>query len=191
VKRILLVLPLLLVWVTVSADEIKKSGKPGKPYSVSLGWYAENISSGSFTRDIDFSGYSLSMGQVFLDNFDGRITLFSTDNDDLSSLESQGYEIVLHWGTGLASKGFKAYIGGGFFQDTWEVGTDKESFSGLQINGGIGYNWEHVALDFVLAVRDPDDYEKTINSLVGTIIGSPTDISVDAYSTSLLLSYRF
>jgi hypothetical protein len=106
VKRILLVLPLLLVWVTVSADEIKKSGKPEKPYSVSLGWYAENISSGSFTRDIDFSGYSLSMGQVFLDNFDGRITLFSTDNDDLSSLESQGYDIRFTLGHRACVEGF-------------------------------------------------------------------------------------
>jgi hypothetical protein len=176
---------LLFVWATGSADGIKKPGKPEKPYSVSIGLYAENFSRSSVSGDADFSGYALAIGQVFRDNIDGRITVYSSENDNLSSLDSRGYDIVLHYGTGLASQGFKAYIGGGYFKDIWELSDFKESFSGLQISGGVGYNWNLISLDFVLAIRDPDDFEKLINKVLGT------DISVDAYSGSLLLSYRF
>ena len=34
------------------------------------------------------------------------------------------------------------------FKDKWEVADFSESFSGLQINGGLGYNWYSVSLDF-------------------------------------------
>jgi hypothetical protein len=183
VKRILLVLSLFFVWATVSADEIKK---PEKPYSVSIGPYAERFSSSPSNGDIDLSGYSLALGQVFLDNFGARITFYSLDRDDLSSWEGDGWDVAMHWGTGLASQGFKAYIGGGFFKDNLDIsGTGSFSFDGLQINGGIGYNWNHIALDFILSVRDPDDYEKFAREEL------LNDVSIDAYSGSLLLSYRF
>jgi len=186
-RHLWLVLLLLFTWTAANADEAKKSGKPEKPYSVSVGVYQGKFSISSLPIDLDFSGYSLSIGQVFSDNFAGRFTYYSTDWDEFSGLDSDGVDIVLHWGTGLASKGFKAYIGGGWFKDTWEVTanlsgtpvTGKESFSGLQISGGIGYNWESIALDLVLAVRDPDDYEKAFLA------------EVDPYTGSLLLSYRF
>ena len=190
-RRLFLVLSLFFVWATVSADETKIPGEPEKPFSVSIGFYTENISLdenislGAFSGDNNFSGYALAIGQVFLDNFDGRITVYSLDHDDFSSFDSEGYDMVLHWGTGLASQGFKAYIGGGYFKETWEFIGIKESFEGLQVNGGIGYNWNHIALDFILSLRDPDDYEKFIaNTLL-------IDTSVDAYSGSLLLSFRF
>jgi hypothetical protein len=186
-KRFLFILLLLFAWATVSADEIKKPGKPDKPFSVSIGLYAENISASAFSEDDRFSGYSLAISQVFSDNFGGRISYYSSGNDDLSSFKSDGYDIVLHVGTGLASQGFKAYIGGGYFNNTWEIYElgFSNSFSGLQINGGIGYNWEHVALDFILAIRDPDDYEKAAFDFLGV------STSGDVYSGSLLLSYRF
>jgi hypothetical protein len=186
-KRLLLILPLLLLWTTVSADGIKKPGKLEKPYSVSIGLYAENISASESSADQDFSGYSLAISQAFLDNFGGRITYYSSDNDDLSIFKSEGYDIVLHWGTGLASQGFKAYIGGGYFNNTWEIHEIglKKSLEGLQINGGVGYNWEHVALDFILAIRDPGDYEKAAFDILGI------STSGNVYSGSLLLSYRF
>ena len=190
-RRLFLVLSLFFVWATVSADEIKRPGEPEKPFSVSIGFYTENISLdenislGPFSGDNNFSGYALAIGQVFLDNFDGRITVYSLDHDDFSSFDSDGYDMVLHWGTGLASQGFKAYIGGGYFKETWEFIGIKESFEGLQVDGGIGYNWNHIALDFIISFRDPDDYEKFIAK---TFL---FDTSADAYSGSLLLSFRF
>jgi len=184
-RRLFLVLSLFFVWATVSADEIKRPGEPEKPFSVSIGWYTEKISYSAFPGDDDFSGYALAIGQVFLDNFDGRITFYSLDHDDFSSFDSEGYDMVLHWGTGLASQGFKAYIGGGYFKDKWEFVGIKQSFEGLQVNGGIGYNWNHISLDLILSFRDPDDYEKFIaNTLL-------IDTSVDAYSGFLLLSVRY
>ena len=184
-RRLFLVLSLFFVWATVSAEEIKRPVEPEKPFSVSIGLYNEKISYGAISADDEFSGYALALGQVFLDNFDGRITVYSLDHDDFSSWDSDGYDLVLHWGTGLASQGFKAYIGGGFFKETWEMAGTKQSFSGLQVNGGIGYNWNHIALDFILSFRDPDDYEKFIAK---TFL---FDTSADAYSGSLLLSFRF
>ena len=115
-RRLFLVLSLFFVSSTVSADEINRHGEPEKPFSVSIGIYTENISYGAFSGDDDFSGYALALGQVFLDNFDGRITVYSLDHDDFSSFDSDGYDMVLHLGTGLASQGCKAYIGGCFFQ---------------------------------------------------------------------------
>jgi hypothetical protein len=51
------------------------------------------------------------------------------------------------------------------------------------LSGGIGYNWQNVALDFVLAFREKSDYE---DMLVGT------GVNVDAAASgSLILSARF
>ena len=93
--------------------------------------------------------------------------------------------MVGYFGTGLATQGFKAYIGGGIFSEEWESPARTENFGGLQLNGGIGYNWDVVALDFVLGIRDPSDYEEFIQR----VLFVSTDAA--AVSGSLILSARF
>jgi hypothetical protein len=50
---------------------------------------------------------------------------------------------------------------------------------------GLGYNWEKIALDFWISVRDASDYEDMVSDSVG--------FSSDAAASSgaLMLGYRF
>ena len=52
------------------------------------------------------------------------------------------------------------------------------------MNGGLGYNWEVVALDFVLGIRGTSDYEDSLQDA-----GISSDVT--AVSGSLILSARF
>jgi len=70
-------------------------------------------------------------------------------------------------------------------KDKWEVADFSESFSGLQINGGLGYNWYSVSLDFNLSLRDAGDYEDFVNDILGD------KISASAVTGMLLMSARF
>ena len=182
-KRLFLFILLIFVWATANAEKLDK------PYTVGVGWYTVKIDYVAVDTDFDFSGFSLSMSQAFSDNWLIRGTLFSLENDSVSSVDSEGYDLVLYFGKGFVSQGFKAYVGGGFGKDTIEgvlMGLSfKESGSGFQLSGGIGYNWNRVALDFTIGIRDPDDYEKAIKNVTGV------DVSVDAYSGALSVSYRF
>lgn len=155
-----------------------------KRFSAGIGTYALNLSYNNASDD-EFSGFGLSAVYAFTDQFAIRGEYYSLEHDQLSTLDVSGIDLVAYLGTGLATQGFKAYIGGGLFNETWEIGFFEEKFSGLQINGGIGYNWDAVALDFVLGIRDSGDYEDFIfRSLSVT-----TDAT--AVSGSLILSARF
>lgn len=157
-----------------------------KPFSVGFGIYNSVISvDDPFYEDDELSGYAFSFGYAFTDQFALRATFFSLEHDDFSAIDSNGYDIVGYLGTGLASYGFKGYIGGGLFKDKWEIGGFSTTFDGLQLNGGLGYNWESVSLDLILGIRDADDYEDIINDAFGD------NVSATAISTMILLSARF
>ena len=57
-----------------------------------------------------------------------------------------------------------------------------ENFSGAQISGGIGYNWQKVSLDFTLAIRTAGDYADMLDE---------DEDDVVAASGSLNIAYRF
>lgn len=161
-------------------------GPVEKPFSLGIGTYRSVISlDAPLANDDELSGIAFTLGYAVSDMFALRGTYFSLEHDDFSEIESTGYDLLAYFGTGLASQGFKAYIGGGLFKDKWEFGPFSESFDGLQLNGGLGYNWQSVSLDLVLGIRDPGDYEDFANSLFAT------SYTATAISTSLLLSYRF
>lgn len=158
-----------------------------KPFSLGLGTYSSVIDFDALGAAKDeFSGAAFTFGYTVSDSFLLRATYFSLEHDDLSAIESTGFDFLAYLGTGLAKQGFKAYIGGGFFKDEWEVFGFSETFNGLQLSGGIGYNWESVSLDFILGIRDPSDYEDFVNN-----IPPVTNYTATAISTSLLLSFRF
>lgn len=46
-----------------------------------------------------------------------------------------------------------------------------ESFTGALIGGGLGYNWESVALDFWIHGRSTGDYEDELGVDVGAASG--------------------
>ena len=150
-----------------------------KPFTIGIGSYASTIVyDNALLEDVHFSGGALSFGYAISDQFALRAILFSQENADNSNFESKGFDLLGYLGTGLATHGFKAYIGGGYFSDEWELGPVSERYNGLQLSGGLGYNWDYLSLDFILNIRDASDYEVL-------------DINAAAVSGSLLLSYRF
>ena len=133
--------------------------------------------------DYEFSGTAISAAYAPTDNLSFRVSFYSLDNDDFSALESSGYDLVIYGGTGLATQGFKIYGGGGIYSDTWELNGFEDDFSGVQLSGGLGYNWEVVALDFVIGIRSTSDYEDEL-SQIGLLVDTVT-------TSSLTLSMRF
>lgn len=157
-----------------------------KKFNVGIGTYALKIAyDDPYVLDDDLSGIGVSLLYAVSDQFALRGEYYILDHDDVSGLDDTGIDLVAYFGTGLATHGFKAYIGGGIFNETWELLGYEESFNGLQINGGIGYNWDVVALDFVLGIRDPSDYEDFVQRVVFT------NVDAAAISGSLILSARF
>ncbi len=180
-KSYLSILPFLIVSLGAHADNTVV-----KPFSLGVGLYQSVISvDDALYANDELSGLGLSFGYSISDQFALRGTYYSLEHDDFSEVDSSGYDLVGYFGTGLASSGFKAYIGGGLFKDKWEVANFSESFSGLQINGGLGYNWYSVSLDFNLSLRDAGDYEDFVNDILGD------KISASAVTGMLLMSARF
>ena len=157
-----------------------------KKFNLGIGTYALNISySNAFLSDDELSGFGLNALYAFTDNFAIRGEYYSLEHDDDSNLEVTGIDLVGYFGTGLATQGFKAYIGGGLYSETWTAsGFNDEKIRGVQLNGGLGYNWEVVALDFVLGIRGTSDYEDSLQDA-----GISSDVT--AVSGSLILSARF
>jgi hypothetical protein len=153
-----------------------------KHWQVGLGLYRSAISYNN-TSDDEFSGVAISASYAATDNVAFRGTIFSLEHDDFSEIDSSGYDLVIYGGTGLLTQGFKIYGGGGIFKDTWEVLGLEESFNGFQLNGGLGYNWDVVAIDLVIGIRGTSDYDDLANQF-----GSTVDAAV---SSNLSLSVRF
>jgi hypothetical protein len=177
--RLFLILSLFFLCANASAESADDDSE--KSYTVGVSRYVSTIDA-DFNRD--FSGFAVSAAQNFTDNYSLRFTYYSLESDDLVFIDSEGYDIVFHFGIGLRTRGFKAYIGPGYFKDNVSGCAICGSASGLQVNGGLGYNWDKVALDFILSIRDASDYQDAFSP-------PPNNISVDVYSGSLLLSYRF
>jgi len=181
VKHILSILIFSLFSFNAAAEDIPVD----KPFSLGTGFYRSILDSDDFIDEIEFTGIAFSFGYAFTDQFAFRGTYFSLEEVDFSELESKGFDLNLYLGTGLASQGVKAYVGGGLYKDEFSIGSDSDSFSGLQLSGGVGYNWESISIDFILNIRETSDYEDSINEDLSF------DIDITAVSGSLLLSLRF
>ena len=131
-----------------------------KHWSVGAGTYAFSLASDNDrVRDDTSTGFNLNVGYAFNDHFQVRATYFSLEHDDRSDIESTGYDLMAYAGASFIERGFRSYGGLGFFSDEREFSFSSESFSGFQAGGGIGYNWGEFALDFVLKLREADEYE--------------------------------
>lgn len=161
-----------------------QSGEHEKNINIGIGTYALVIVNDSPTFDDDrLSGFSISGLYAISDMFALRAAYYALDHDDFSNIDDTGFDFVGYFGTGLLTEGFKIYGGGGLFTETWETSGADQSFNGLQLSGGIGYNWKSVALDFVLSFREKSDYEDIL---------AGTGVSIDAAASgSLIISARF
>ncbi len=175
--RIFMAITTLLISTSLHAQEAVP-----KHWQVGLGFYRSAVSYNN-TSDDEFGGFAISASYAATDNFAFRGTIFSLEHDDFSEVDSSGYDLVIYGGTGLLTQGFKIYGGGGLFKDTWEAFGVDESFNGFQLNGGLGYNWDVVAIDLVIGIRSTSDYDDLAN-----LFGSTVDAAV---SSNLSISFRF
>ena len=180
-NKTLLNLALLAASVLVSSTAFANTEQDNKHWQVGVGSYAVVVEADDYPDD-DFTGFNLSSTYAFTDNVAIRGQYYSLEHDDESDLELSGVDILAFYGTGLLSKGFKAYVGGGFYSETMEMDGFDEDFSGAQINGGIGYNWDAVSLELSIGIRSTGDYEDLIDD---------SDTDVTAVSSALTVSYRF
>lgn len=180
-KHSLISTALLAASYLTSNSALAEGKQDNKHWQVGVGTYAVLIEADDYGDD-DFTGFNLSTTYAINDNFAIRAQYYSTEHDDVSDLDLSGFDFVAYYGTGLMSQGFKAYIGGGFYSESMERDSFDEDFSGAQLNGGIGYNWDQVSLELSAGIRSTGDYEDLIDD-------SGTDVV--AVSSALTLSYRF
>lgn len=120
------------------AENAQKQGHIGLASSATILDYDDN----RFEND-SFSGLAIYGGSAFNNNFGLRGQLsFQSLNDSDFEVRSRAFELSFMAGTGLETEGFKAYGSLGFFADRWSASfaADDESFNGLMIGGGLGYN---------------------------------------------------
>lgn len=159
-----------------------------KKFFVGLGTYGLILDSDvSGYKDDEFYGFAISAGYAFTDHFAVKGAYYSLEHDDFSDLEAKGIDLAVLAGTGLATEGFKIYGGLGFFSEKWELSGSSfdEKFSGAQLVGGLGYNWEVISIDLSIGIRDSSDYEDFIEDSINI------NTDVTAVSAALTVSARF
>ena len=171
--------PFVLLMLPLSA-----SGEQQKKINIGVGTYGLVVVNDSSVLDDDqLSGYTMSGQYGFSDMFALRAAWYALDHRDFTNIDVQGFDLVAYIGGGMISTGFKIYGGGGYYSENWEISGNSESFKGLQLSGGLGYNWQNAGLDFVLALRQTSDYENAL---------ATTATAIDAAaSATLIVSARF
>jgi len=167
-----------LIFSTATLAE--ENSQPMKQWSIGGGTYALIIDHDELGED-DFSGFTLSSTYAVSDSFSINGQYYSLEHNDVSDLDVSGVDISAYYGTGLASKGFKAYIGAGLYSETLDFEGMEEDFSGAQLRGGFGYNWEAISLDLSVGIRSTGDYEDFADD----------GADMSAISSSLVLAFRF
>ena len=176
----------VLLGLLLSFSSYTATAGDNKKLQLGFGTYAIVIGYDEpYYEDDELSGTTLAIRGVMSDNFAIHGNLYSTDHDDFSDIENDGFDLVAYFGNRLQSQGFKIYAGGGIYNETWELYGVEFDFSGIQLSGGIGHNWENVALDLMLSIREASDYEDFIFDNGG---GNVTAAGV---SSSLQIAVRF
>lgn len=180
-KKTLIAMGLSLATMPTLANETDEP----KRFSVGIASFATvtNIDTYYGSADEDFSGFALLGTAAVNDNVAFRLTYANQSHEDDSNLDLTAIEGSVIAGTGLSNTGFKAYGSLGFFNETLEYSgfSEEFDFNGFMLGGGIGYNWNPVALEFWINFRDASDYED--------FFGDNADVT--AASGGLALSARF
>jgi len=151
-----------------------------KKINIGFGTYALTVAyTDFFLNDETLIGTAFSASYAISNNTAFRGTIFSLTHDDFSEVDASGTDIMALFGTGFTTQGFKGYLGAGIYNESWKGPGGSISFNGIQLNGGIGYNWEVIALDLLIGIREQSDYDSQANA----------DTAV--FSSSFSLSARF
>jgi len=179
--RYFLLIVLLMPLVAYSDTEPKS-------FNLGIGIYSlqvyEKLSGETYSNDSDrLNGAALSVAYMLTNKVAFRGTYYSLNRGNFPDTDASGFDALAYYGNGMAMRGFKWYIGGGYFSEEWNIMTESNSFSGLQLSGGFGYNWERYSFDMLLHMRDASDYDKHLSE-------PGTEIST-AGVLSMMISARF
>jgi hypothetical protein len=155
-----------------------------KNFNLGIGYYSLEIYDEAYSYEGDrLNGASLSAAYMLSNKVALRGTYYLLKRGNFADTDASGLEALAYYGNGLAMRGLKWYVGGGYFSEEWDIATESNSFSGLQLGGGFGYNWERYSFDMFLHFRDTSDYDKQL-AVPGGEINT-------AGVLSLMLSSRF
>lgn len=113
----------------------------------------------------DSSGLGLSYTLVFSDSghrqWASRFTYASHESCCYRGVSVTALDASVLWGRNLNRQGFKWAAGGGYFYENFSYPNRQPSdvFSGLQLTGALGYNFQPFSLDFWLNFRSGDSYD--------------------------------
>lgn len=142
------------------APQSTEAAPDGRNYALSLTSYGTSIEFDGITDNL--SGWGLTFDAVVAELQFSELAIRGTaarqKHDDFSRIDINAFELSLLWGRGLNHYGFNWAIGGGLFTEQW---TDRSSvnFNGVQFSGGIGYNWDQVAINGWISLRDANAYK--------------------------------
>lgn len=157
-----------------------------------VGTYSTAIAYDSSSVDDDtLTGGHVGYARDFNDHLGLRAAYFATEHDDYSSVEAAGYDVTLV--AGRLHHGFNVWGGVGLFDEEWESTETSfsETFSGTQLQFGIGYSWEPVSLRWVMNFRDASDYKDFVNEQSSGSNYYDEVETAAAVSASLNLGIRF
>jgi hypothetical protein len=141
----------------------------------------------------DFYGYGIVGSTTVLGGEDrdiflrGSYTVLQSDND--FDPEGDSIEAALVWGSNLRANGFKWYLGGGYFRESWDfpylvqnedgsysTADESTSASSWLVTAGTGYNWKRIGIDVWVTYKNDSQYEEPWQELsaVGSISTSIT-----------------
>ena len=89
--------------------------------------------------------------------------------ETVQSTSLVGWDAGVKLGTGVGRLGWKFYGTAGWSSATFDNDGDTEDASSYYLGGGLGYNWNSVALDFVLNYYDATAATDYVGASVGNI----------------------
>lgn len=169
--RIIGVLVLMLVLCGAAAAQSN--------LSVGAGVYAIMFDYQEPIKDFNYQGYTVTGTLALGPSSAVRGNLYFTEHEDYEQLTLNGFDAQFLLGSNLNKLGFKVYLLGGYWSETYEVDSavksdDGHDFSGLMAGFGLGYNWRSATLDLWGAWRQEDDYvdgaskSETVDLTVGS-----------------------
>jgi len=159
-----------------------QNGVPSRSHAIGIatwGLTLSDLNAPADEGDTQFNGAALTYQFGFNNYIAMRFNLYSSEHEDFSDISINGMDGQLLFTTNARNKGFKFYLGGGYFDEKWGNGNTEISYSGAEFIFGLGYNWSRVGLDITGGIRPQSAYDV------------PDEADLLFITSSLRLTFRF
>ncbi len=139
----------------------RKNDRPPANNALTLGTYALTITGP--VRSDTYRGGTLGYERALGDHWAVRFAGYTASYEFNDQETFDGYDVQLLLTTNARRTGFKFYLGGAYFTETYAVPplAVEERFSGGGLVLGLGYNWRRVSLEWYGVGRMAEDYRLT------------------------------